>query len=232
MKGTARLLAASAALIALGAGQAQAADAVVVQEDVVVVADVFSWTGFYLGANAGYGWGDANHIAGPTSGSGVNDLDIDGGFAGGQIGYNWQIDQFVVGAEADIQWSGIEGSCAEGACGGNVPQSTEHEIDWFGTLRARFGYAAGEWMPYVTAGWAFGEATRTTGFGPASADRSLSGWTAGAGVEWAFNSNWSVKAEYQYIDFGKDTYEFPAGFDPIVDLDFHTVRLGVNFRFN
>lgn len=231
MKGMTRLLGATAIIAACGTSHAYAADAVL--QEPVIVADVFSWTGGYIGLNAGYGWGDADHIAGPTSGSGINDFDIDGGFAGAQIGYNWQIDRFVIGAEADIQWSGIEGGCAAGTCGGGViPQSTSHEIDWFGTLRARLGYAAGEWMPYVTGGWAFGEATRTTGVGPASVDQSLSGWVAGAGVEWAFAPGWSAKAEYQYIDFGKDTYDFPAGFDPIVDLSFHTVRVGINWHFN
>jgi outer membrane immunogenic protein len=229
MKRMAGLLLASAALFALGVGQAAAADAVVVEEP-VIVADVFSWTGFYVGLNAGYGWGDADHQPG-NGGTGINDFDIDGGFAGGQVGYNWQIDRFVIGAEADIQWSGIEGDCDPGECG--VPQSTSHEIDWFGTVRARLGYAAGEWMPYITGGYAFGDATRTTGAGGgAEADNGIDGWVAGAGVEWAFAPNWSAKAEYQYLDFGDETYDFPAGIDPVVDLTVHTVRIGVNYRFN
>jgi outer membrane immunogenic protein len=228
-----RLLGATAALATFGLGHAYAADAVVEPVEEVVVVDAFSWTGFYLGANVGYGWGDADHQPG-NGGTGINDFDIDGAFAGGQIGYNWQIDQFVLGAEADIQWSGIEGGCATGTCGGGViPQSTEHEIDWFGTVRGRLGYAAGEWMPYITGGYAFGEATRTTGAGGgAEADASIDGWVAGAGVEWAFAPNWSAKAEYQYLDFGDETYDFPAGIDPVVDLTVNTVRIGVNYRFN
>lgn len=227
-----RLLAVAGAFAACGAGHAYAADAVAPVEEVIIT-EAFSWTGFYVGANVGYGWGDADHLAGPTSGTGINDLDIDGWLGGGQIGYNWQINQFVIGGEADLQWSGIDGGCGTGTCGGGfIPQSTEHEVDWFGTLRARLGYAAGEWMPYVTGGWAFGEATRTTGIGPASADNDLSGWVAGAGVEWAFAPNWSAKLEYQYLDFGDDAYDFPAGLDPVVDLSFSTVRVGLNFRFN
>jgi outer membrane immunogenic protein len=227
-----RLLGAAAALATFGLGHAYAADAVVEPVEEVVVVDAFSWTGFYLGANVGYGWGDADHLAGFNSGTGINDFDIDGAFAGGQVGYNWQIERFVIGAEADIQWSDIEGDCAPGACG--VPQTTSHEIDWFGTVRARLGYAAGEWMPYITGGYAFGDATRTTSSGGgSSADASIDGWVAGAGVEWAFAPNWSAKAEYQYLDFGDERYVFPtAGLDPIVDLTFSTVRIGVNYRFN
>jgi outer membrane immunogenic protein len=224
------LLAAAGVLAACGMSHAYAADAVV--EEPVIIADVFSWTGFYVGANVGYGWGEADHQAGTNSGTGINDFDIDGAFAGGQIGYNWQFNQIVLGAEADIQWSGIDGDCGPGECG--VPQSTEHEIDWFGTLRGRLGYAAGEWMPYVTGGYAFGDATRTTSSGGgASADANIDGWVAGAGVEWAFAPNWSAKAEYQYLDFGDERYVFSTpGFDPIVDLTIHTVRIGVNYRFN
>jgi outer membrane immunogenic protein len=232
MNGMTRLLAATGIVAAFGMGHAYAADAVV-QEEVVVVADVYSWTGFYVGANVGYGWGDADHLAGPGSGTGINDLDIDGAFAGGQVGFNYQINQFVLGAEADIQWSDIEGSCVAGVCGGGGPPDTAQEIDWFGTLRGRLGYAAGEWMPYITGGWAFGEATRTTGAGGGvSFDNDISGWVAGAGVEWAFAPNWSAKLEYQYLDFGDETYVFPVGLDPIVDLSFSTVRVGLNFQFN
>jgi outer membrane immunogenic protein len=232
MKGMTRLLGATAILAACGMGHAYAADAVV-QEPVVIVEDVFSWTGAYVGLNAGYGWGDADHLPGPTSGTGINDLDIDGAFAGGQVGFNYQMNQIVLGGEFDIQWSGIDGSCAAGVCGGGGPPATEHEIDWFGTLRGRLGYAAGEWMPYITGGWAFGEATRTTGAGGgASSSNNISGWTLGGGVEWAFAPGWSAKAEYQYIDFGDETYDFPIGFDPIVDLTVHTVRVGINWHFN
>lgn len=227
-----RLAGLAGALVVFGFGTAQAADIVAPVEDVYVAPDVFTWTGFYVGANVGYGWGEADHLAGDTSGSGINDFDIDGAFAGGQIGYNWQFDRIVIGAEADIQWSGIEGDCDPGECG--VPQSTSHEIDWFGTVRGRLGYAMGEWMPYITGGYAFGEAGReTSSLGGDSADNNIDGWVAGAGVEWAFAPDWSAKLEYQYLDFGDEEYAYGiGGFDPIVDLQIHTVRVGVNWHFN
>jgi outer membrane immunogenic protein len=227
------LLAGAGAVAACGMSHAYAADAVVQPVEEVVVVDTFSWTGFYVGANLGYGWGDSDHLAGPDSGTGINDLDIDGVFGGGQVGFNYQMNQFVLGVEADIQASGIEGSCVAGVCGGGGPPDTSQEIDWFGTVRGRVGFAAGEWMPYVTGGYAFGEATRTTGAGGgASSDQGIDGWVAGVGVEWAFSPNWSAKAEYQYIDFGEETYDFPVGFDPIVEQTINTVRIGVNYRFN
>ena len=216
----------------LGLGSAHAADPMLPVEMVAV--EGYNWSGFYVGGNVGYGWGEADHQAGPTSGSGINDLDIDGPFAGGQIGYNFQYNQIVFGAEADIQWSGIDGDCAAGVCGGGGPPATSHEIDWFGTLRGRIGYAMGNWMPYITGGYAFGEATRETASGGGdSFTNNIDGWVIGGGVEWGFASNWSAKAEYQYLDFGDEEYAFSVGgFDPIVDLHIHTVRVGLNYRFN
>lgn len=228
-----RLAGLAGALVISGFGAAQAADIVAPVEEAIIAPDVFTWTGFYVGANVGYGWGEADHQAGATSGTGINDIDIDGAFAGGQIGYNWQFDQIVIGAEADIQWSGIEGDCDD-CGGGGQPPETSHEIDWFGTIRGRLGYAMGEWMPYITGGYAFGEATRETASGGGSSfDNNIDGWVAGAGVEWAFAPDWSAKLEYQYIDFGDEEYAFDVGgFDPVVDLQIHTIRVGVNWHFN
>ena len=95
-------------------------------------------------------------------------------------------------------------------------------------------YAAALLKHLSAGGYAFGEATReTSSLGGASYDTSIDGWVAGAGVEWAFMDNWSAKVEYQYLDFGDEEYSYDiGGFDPIVDLEVHTIRLGVNWHFN
>lgn len=171
-------------------------------------------------------------------------IDPKGVIGGGQIGYNWQIaPTWVAGFEADIQGSGMkkQQDCVI-PCGLAVlTQNTgiltffpvtfsafseEHKIDWFGTVRGRFGYAAGPVLVYATGGLAYGEVNRsgnvagqtTTVFtgtavfntfaGSYNASTTKTGWTAGAGVEGMISRNWSVKAEYLYMDLGSTTDTF------------------------
>lgn len=217
----------AAVILLAGIGAAAAADiprqAPVAAPALAPAPLAFSWTGFYGGLSAGYGWGDADS-------STIVDMDINGGFFGGQIGYNLMLDNnLVVGIEADIATSGIDGRRPPF---GPIPQTTTHEIDWFGTVRGRLGYAMGDVLPYITGGFAFADATRTTSAGGGmSAGASHTGYAVGAGVEWAFSEIMSAKIEYQYLDFGSETYNFPVGIDPVVDLDMHTVRVGVNAHF-
>ena len=102
------------------------------------------WSGFYIGVNGGYGW---------TANDGP--LAPEGGFGGGQIGYNWQglfgYSPWVIGIEADIQGAGISDSVSD------VLGSQENSLNWFGTVRGRIGYAAGPALIYATGGFAYGE---------------------------------------------------------------------------
>jgi opacity protein-like surface antigen len=230
--------AAKAAILAFAtffvAGSAMAADVSMAPAPMMVpgAAPIINWSGFYAGINGGYGTGQADHLPGTNSGSGINDFGVAGWFGGGQIGLNRQFaSNLVLGAELSADWSGINGSCAAGVCG--VPQSTTHRIDWFGTLRGRVGFAMGSVMPYVTGGLAFGQATRHTSSPPGSSiQETHTGWTAGVGVEWMFAPSWSLKAEYQYVDLGKQRYAYPiAGFDPIVALTANIFSIGLNKHF-
>ncbi len=105
------------------------------------------------------------------------------------------------------------------------------KINWFGTFRGRLGYAFDNIMPYVTGGIAFGGATRTTTAGSTpSQTAGMAGWTIGGGVEMGLRNNWSVKAEYQYIDFSPVTYaSLTTG--PTVDQNAHVFKIGLNKRF-
>ena len=172
----------------------------------------YNWTGFYVGLNAGWGWGA--------------DSNGDGGLVGGTLGYNWQMNQIVFGLETDIAWSGIEGSRR---CGGF---RCEANIDWFGTARGRLGVAMDRFMPYIAGGLAYGDVSaRVKGFPEQSDVRA--GWTLGAGVEVALAAPWTAKLEYLYVDVGDVGCGGGCGVAGArnVDLNAHIVRAGVNFRF-
>lgn len=175
-------------------------------------AAIFDWSGFYAGANVGYGWGDV------YSGAAAADiLDPQGFIAGGQIGFNLQADGIVYGIEADLQWTDISETVA----------AVTSELEYFGTVRGRVGFAVDQILPYLTAGLAYGHNRVSV---PGVSDSELHfGWTAGGGVEVALDQNISFKAEYLYTDLGEKTYDIPGPVD--AGLRFHTVRAGVNFGF-
>jgi outer membrane immunogenic protein len=172
-----------------------------------------SWTGFYVGLNAGYGFGDANW-------SGVLDPSPTGFLVGGTIGYNLQTGSWVWGIEADLAWSNMDDTVT----GGGGRRTTE--LPWFGTARGRIGYAGwGSMMPYFTAGAAFAGVDNTRN--AVSVSDTMIGWTAGLGVEYMLWSNWSVKLEYLYADLG--TADGPAATK--IDVTANIVRAGINYRF-
>lgn len=189
----------------------------------------FSWSGFYLGINGGYGWGhtDWNTAAGNISYS------TKGGLVGGTIGYNMQTGTWVWGLEGDIDASWMDGLSMNGSgtspCA--PPNGCETKNTWFGTARGRIGFAWDRWMPFITGGAAFGN-LKITPNSLVSADKTKLGWTIGGGVEWAFAGPWSAKLEYLYADLGKVTCEASAC-NVATDVHFKTniVRLGVNYRF-
>jgi outer membrane immunogenic protein len=185
----------------------------------------FSWTGLYIGANGGYGFGKSrwtDSVTGFTTG----DFDVSGWLAGGTLGYNMQMGSAVVGLEADFDWSNIKGSTT--ACG----TTCETANQWLGTGRARIGYAFDRFMPYITGGVAFGRVKATmTGLGSHASNQI--GWTAGGGIEYAFVSNWTAKAEYLYVDLGKVTCDAVCSGGNPFDVTFmsHIVRGGINYKF-
>jgi outer membrane immunogenic protein len=181
---------------------------------------VYSWTGFYLGINGGGGWGSSQW-------DGVGQFDLSGGLLGATIGYNWQIGRFVIGAEGDIDWSGIRGTtttyCLPGCSTRNY---------WLTTVRGRLGYAFDRFLPYLTAGLAVGDINASLpGFPGGSV--SNAGWTIGAGLEVGIVSNISLKAEYLFVDLA----DFNCGLNCSLlaggNVSFHAnlFRGGLNVRF-
>jgi outer membrane immunogenic protein len=203
-------------------------------------APMFSWTGFYIGAHAGYGWGnndfsDTIGFVGPAGTSYGNDTD--GFFGGGQAGFDYQFaPNWVLGIEGQMSGGKIDGSTSYVPAIGTTAFS--NDAKWLASVTGRLGFTPGgsNWLIYGKGGVAFADLEQTVsipGFSVSNSE-TRTGWTAGAGVEYAFAPGWSGKIEYQYYDFGSETYDFSptaiaAPFE--VDTNFHTIKAGLNWRF-
>jgi outer membrane immunogenic protein len=208
-----KILLASVALLGF-AGAASAADLPVraaPPAPIIAAVPVFTWTGFYVGVNAGYGWNTNDSI---TVGGVRFDLDDEGGFVGGaQAGYNYQIGSFVVGLEGDIQYADFGGDDRFDFDRDGIADDDFNNSDWFGTVRARAGVAFDRALIYATGGFAFAD--------------DATGWTVGGGLEYAFTNNLSAKVEGLYVNLDQD--DNFLGIDS--DAEFGVVRAGLNFRF-
>jgi outer membrane immunogenic protein len=185
-------------------------------------APVFTWTGAYVGVNAGYGWGQ-------VKGAGTYFDDPTGFVGGAQIGANYQMPNtnFVIGAEADIQYSGLEAK-ANGP-GYAALGDAKQQVEWFGTVRPRVGFALDRTLLYVTGGLAYGnQKLSIPGYG--SGTSTDIGWTAGAGAEYAFTNNVTAKLEGLYVDLGKSDL-IPAAPVNKSGTEFGVVRAGLNYKF-
>ncbi|SDA89534.1 outer membrane protein [Mesorhizobium qingshengii] len=204
----------------------------------------YDWSGLYAGVDVGYAAGKSNlFIAGGGLG-GASDLDssVDpDGFIGGiHMGANYQMaNNFVIGAEADLAYSNIDGLAGIDAGGGGVNTLLRSELKWSGSARLRAGYAFDRTLPYITAGVAAAKyeliAVSAGGSGAEITLHSDShvGWTVGAGVEHAFTDRWIARAEYRYSDFGSQDLSVAAGLptETNVDLQTHDIRVGLSYKF-
>jgi outer membrane immunogenic protein len=200
----------------------------------------FSWTGCYVGAHVGGGWGNKRWDDPLLGGVEFSNHDVNGWLAGGQIGCNYQTGQFVFGVEGDASWANIRGSGPDTLSFGTLTDNSK--VDFLGTLTGRAGIAWDRALFYVKGGgaWAhdkFWAVRNVTGSTFYSADDTRWGWTVGAGVEYAFAPSWTAKIEYDYLDFGKQSATFsgptfagpPFNFD--IDQRIHVVKAGINYKF-
>jgi outer membrane immunogenic protein len=238
MKPSLRKYLASAAML-LGSFAAHAADLPAqAPAPVSVPTPVYNWTGLYIGANGGYGWGQQDPLNLLSNRFDRASFDINGGMFGGTLGAQIQQGYVVLGLETDLDWANIQGNGITTPAIGGVPLGPALNVttktEGFGTLRARAGVAANNWLFYATAGAAFVKETAngTTIAGAscgalgifASCTGSVlrPGLAAGAGLEWGFASNWSAKAEYLYV----------ATVGTGVSVDhINLLRAGINYRF-
>jgi outer membrane immunogenic protein len=178
-------------------------------------APYYNWTGIYVGINGGYNFGTYSPNAPFTSTS------LNGFLIGGTLGGNYQIGQFVVGLEGDGDYDSINNT---------TPFGATYKSNWLATVRGRAGYAWDRVLFYGTGGAAFAPVAH--GGAPAfTGNTTMTGWTVGGGIEYAFLPNWTAKAEYLYINFPSQNLSLPA-----LNLGFKTtdnvVRAGVNYKFS
>jgi outer membrane immunogenic protein len=195
------------------------------------VVQVFSWTGFYIGGNAG--WGFTNGSGTFTTALGADPFTIKtNGFVGGaQVGYNWQTGPMVFGAEADFQGTAASGSL--GATAGPTISATA-KTPWFGTLRGRVGYAIDSVLLYATGGTVYGDSSwngSVSTIGNFSSATTFLTWTVGAGVEAAFWNCWSAKLEYLFAGTPSSTPAVPTVTAVGGNAGANIIRAGVNYHF-
>jgi outer membrane immunogenic protein len=245
---------------------------------------IFSWTGVYLGIGGGTGWGNneyswnqdataasiasqtPNPGAVPTLGAAQGSLPISGGFFGGQLGGNLQVEWAVLGIQADAHWADIEGhgSCfdAGALATAGVSFACNDKVSSFGTVTGRVGAAVDRALIYAKGGWAWefdqhtlnpttpfnvmGGITPQASITSASSSESRTGWTFGAGMEYAFAQHWSAFVEYSYLDFGTRSansthvVSLPNSTPASLVIPIQTtatdrlnvVKAGLNYRFN
>ncbi|MBM3529321.1 MAG: porin family protein [Alphaproteobacteria bacterium] len=224
-----RLLLAGVASFAFAASPALAADipARMPAKAPAYVPLAYNWSGWYLGIQGGYGFGDSRWTDTAT-GLSTGRFNVDGALLGGTLGVNWQTGNWVLGLEGDGSWSNIRGSTTT-----NCVPNCQTRNNWLATVRGRVGHAFGSVLPYITGGAAFGDIEAVGGGGTQSSTEV--GWTAGAGIEWALAGPWTAKVEYLYADLGKMSCSAAvctgvAG-PTDVRLDTSIVRAGINYRF-
>jgi outer membrane immunogenic protein len=230
----------------------------------------YDWSGFYLGLNAGAAIDPAHFktstvhsdigyfedtAVGPIADAGDRKVRTPGFTGGIQAGYDWQISNTVLGIEADFNYMGVKGSAVSSAVyPENAPDSftvkQSLKTDWLLTVRPRVGWAANNWLFYVTGGLAL---TRIKGAfifadtigasESASMSRTRAGWALGGGVEYRISGPWSLKIEYLRVDFGSvsttstnlslDEVKYPSNpFTHSIRLSDDIVRVGLNYRFH
>jgi outer membrane immunogenic protein len=232
------------ALVGLGSAPTIAADlAARPYTKAPALAAVYDWTGFYIGVNAGVGLGRDRFQHDFLGVGSVYSFYVSpqGGFAGGQVGYNWQtgsvLGPIVFGVEADIQGAGLsdDRTTFNEAV---VLRNYNQKLDWFGTARGRIGIANGPVLSYVTAGFAYAnvKTSASATFGGVtntfSNERTQGGWVVGSGVEAALGGNWTGKIEYLYLNLGnKSDIAALAAATPInTELRENIFRVGLNYR--
>ena len=192
---------------------------------------VYNWSGFYIGGNVGGGFADSSWT--DPFGGANNTFSKDGFIGGGQIGANVQFNALVLGIEGDFDWTGLKGSGTDSA-----DNTINTNTQWTSTVTGRVGGAFDRLLVYAKGGVAFANdesSLNDTSGGTASTSMTRTGWTAGAGIEYALAQNWTAKIEYDYLGFGSETLNlgtaaFPA-YNPSATLNVQEVKAGINFKF-
>lgn len=208
----------------------------------IAMSKAYEWSGAYIGLNGGQGTSNSDitniYFDETPSPGDEGTLDMNGGMVGGQIGYNYQTGNIILGLEADLDYTNVKGTHLF-EFGGN-PVSLQGELNSLATVRARFGYAIDNLLIFATGGFAFGStnATLTSVVPPvisASGSKSYAGYALGGGIEYGLTRNWTVKAEYLHVDLGtqSNTYMFTGDIaEAAADTSLRSdiVRVGLNYK--
>ncbi|MES0174929.1 outer membrane protein [Mesorhizobium sp. M0006] len=187
----------------------------------------FDWTGYYAGLQAGYGWGQSDISV--TEGAPFSiSPDTDGGFVGGHVAGLWQFDQAVLGAEAELNYSAVDGTAVSG-----LGSTFRTDIKWFGSVNAKAGFAMDRVLVYGVGGVAFaGIETSQVAGASFAGTRTNIGWTLGAGVDYALTDKFIVGAQYRYYDFGSEHYDVAEPFnDRDQDVKMNAVGINLSYKF-
>ena len=207
-------------------GSALAADMPVLRQSTVIPVPVYSWSGFYVGAHGGWGFGNV-HFRNTVAD--LVDHTMDGGLAGGHIGYNWQMSSsWLFGLEASGTWSGVK-KTAVGPFEDFLDDRWTTEVKWLATFTPRIGVTISSWMWYLKGGVAFAEISHRleSSIGPVSFETSDTkvGWTAGFGGELLLGSNWILGIEGNYYAFGSQSAN--SGIENFPNHDFDVTMWSV-----
>jgi outer membrane immunogenic protein len=207
-------------------------------------APMFTWTGFYIGGHVGAGWGDKHWYSGSTApGLDQGFHHVGGGLGGGQIGFNYQVSNWVLGIEADYSAANLTGRHTDvGFTLFGADEVNRSQVKSVATVAGRLGYAWDRVLVYAKGGgaWARDKYVATNVLQPdaelAGASETRSGWMAGLGLEYAFAHNWSVKFEYDYLDLGTKRSRFTGPtlavpFDEDIAQKLSLFKIGINYRF-
>ncbi|MBB5700242.1 outer membrane immunogenic protein [Ochrobactrum daejeonense] len=221
-----------ASLIAVAASSgAFAADAIVSQEPEPIAMPSFSWGGGYIGGQIGWGWG-----RGKLDGDGDSYSEFKpNGFIGGvYAGYNFDMGNGVIlGIDGNFDYDDLKESHDYFSSGLPVQTSLESKLEWSGAVRARAGYAIDRFMPYIAGGVAFGHVKNSVTIGGSTSysdSQTLTGWTAGAGIDYAATDNITLRFEYRYTDFGNKDFGVDD-FSTRGSFKTNDIRLGVAYKF-
>lgn len=222
---------------------------------------LFTWSGFYGGQAGAYTWtgngaarpdgfwSTALDAAGSAFAAANSASQFHSSLGGGQLGFNYQIQSFVVGGEADLTYTGLDTTSAVVLGSGNLAFTPDVSSHWLATMRGRFGAAIDRLLVYGTGGLAVAQRNFTNGymvlspdgedFSIGSASRTAAGLAIGGGLEYALTKNWTLKGEYLYANLGSGkAFSNDGASVPLNpsfhqgDLDEKVVRAAVNYKFD
>lgn len=215
------------AVALMPAGAALAADIPAVEPAAAVAVPSFSWSGPYVGVQAGYDWLNADNKVNGFSANSKPDGFTVGGFAG--LNYQFDNSPVVVGIEGDFNYADAKGGRVTQAFKGFPDSRIKNDVDWTGAVRGRLGYAFDRFLVYGAGGVAFADhEVKARG---SSDDTIAVGWTIGGGLEAALGDNLTARVEYRYSDFGSDSFSV-AKSRVKADVSDNRVLLGLGYKFS